>query len=73
MKLVKGRKNFTAVNVDKAKDVRMPLVSIRPSGIGGEYQREGWDRLSRTYMVKIGLSLNRQMLQLTINCRFCLI
>lgn len=41
MKLGKGRKNSTAVTVDKAKDVRMPLVSIGPSGIGGEYQREG--------------------------------
>jgi hypothetical protein len=38
VKLVKSRKNSTAVTVDKAKDVR---VSIGLSGIGGKYQREG--------------------------------
>ena len=40
VKMVKGRNNPTAVPVEKAKDVRIPLVSIGPSGIGGEYQWE---------------------------------
>ena len=40
VKLVKGGSNFTAFSDEKAKDVLIPLVSIGPSGIGGQYQRE---------------------------------
>ncbi|MHC4545985.1 MAG: hypothetical protein ACYTDW_16720 [Planctomycetota bacterium] len=40
VKMVIGRENSAAVSAEKAKDVRMPLVSIGPSGIGGEYQWE---------------------------------
>ena len=40
VKMVKGRKNSGSVSAETAKDVRMPLVSIGPSGIGGEYQWE---------------------------------
>jgi hypothetical protein len=40
VKMVKGGSNFTAASVEKAQDIRMPLVSIGPSGIGGQYQRE---------------------------------
>ena len=39
-KMVKGRKNSSSLSAEKAGDVRMPLVSIGPSGIGGEYQWE---------------------------------
>ena len=40
VKMVKGRKNSSSVTIEKAKCVRIPLVSIGPSGIGGEYQWE---------------------------------
>jgi hypothetical protein len=40
VKIVKGMKNSSSVSIERAKDVRMPLVSIGPSGIGGEYQWE---------------------------------
>lgn len=40
VKMVKSRKNSSSVSTEIAKDVRMPLVSIGPSGIGGEYQWE---------------------------------
>ena len=40
VKMVKGGKDSGLVSAEKAKDVRIPLVSIGPSGIGGEYQRE---------------------------------
>ena len=39
VRLVKGREN--TVLIRQKKGVRMPLVSIGPSGIGGEYQ---WER-----------------------------
>jgi hypothetical protein len=40
VRMVRGRENSNSVSSEKAKDVRMPLVSIGPSGIGGEYQWE---------------------------------
>ena len=40
VKMIKSRKNSSSVSTERAKDVRMPLVSIGPSGIGGEYQWE---------------------------------
>ena len=40
MKMVKSRYNSSSLYIERAKDVRMPLVSIGPSGIGGEYQWE---------------------------------
>jgi len=40
VRMVRGRENSSSVTSEKAKDVRMPLVSIGPSGIGGEYQWE---------------------------------
>ena len=40
VKMVKGRKDLGVVPVRQANGVRMPLVSIGPSGIGGEYQWE---------------------------------
>ena len=40
VRMVRGRENSSSVSSEKAKDVRMPLVSIGPSGIGGEYQWE---------------------------------
>ena len=39
VKMVKG-KNSSSISTERAKDVRMPLVSIGASGIGGEYQWE---------------------------------
>ena len=40
--VVKIKNRFKSVNVPvrQKKGVRMPLVSIGPSGIGGEYQWE---------------------------------
>ena len=40
VKAVKGRKKSGRVNVGRDRIAGMPLVSIGPSGIGGEYQRE---------------------------------
>ena len=40
VKMVKGRKDLGVVPVRQKMGVRLPLVSIGPSGIGGEYQRE---------------------------------
>ena len=40
VKMAKDRKNSSSFSTERAKDVRMPLVSIGPSGIGGEYQWE---------------------------------
>ncbi len=40
VRMVRGRENSSSVSSEKARDVRMPLVSIGPSGIGGEYQWE---------------------------------
>ena len=40
VKMVKGMGHSSSVPAETAKDVRMPLVSIGPSGIGGEYQWE---------------------------------
>lgn len=40
VKMVKSRNNSSLVSTERVKDVRMPLVSIGPSGIGGEYQWE---------------------------------
>ena len=40
VRIVRDRENSSSVTSEKAKDVRMPLVSIGPSGIGGEYQWE---------------------------------
>lgn len=40
VRMVRGRENSSSVTSEKAKDVRKPLVSIGPSGIGGEYQWE---------------------------------
>ena len=40
VKMVKGMGSTSSVTAETAKDVRMPLVSIGPSGIGGEYQWE---------------------------------
>ena len=40
VKMIKGGKNSPSVPAEYGKDVRMPLVSIGPSGIGGEYQWE---------------------------------
>jgi hypothetical protein len=40
VKMVKGMGRPSSVTAETAKDVRMPLVSIGPSGIGGEYQWE---------------------------------
>ena len=72
--MVRGRKNLGVVPVRQKKVCQDATGEHRAKG-------DRWgvsvgvvrDRLSRTYMVKIGLSLNRQMLQLTINCCFCLI
>jgi len=38
--MVKGRKDLGVGPVGQKMGVRMPLVSIGPSGIGGEYQWE---------------------------------
>ena len=40
VKMVKGKKDLGIVPIWQKKGVRMPLVSIGPSGIGGEYQWE---------------------------------
>ncbi len=39
-RMVKDTENPFAVSVENPNDARMPLVSIGPSGIGGEYQCE---------------------------------
>ena len=40
VKMVKVKKDLGVVPVGQKMGVRMPLVSIGPSGIGGEYQWE---------------------------------
>ena len=40
VRMVKDRKNSAAVPARQKMGVRMPLVSIGPSGIGGAYQWE---------------------------------
>ena len=40
VKMVKGRQNTCTFPVRQKKGIRMSLVSIGPSGIGGEYQWE---------------------------------
>lgn len=40
VKMVKGRESSNSVPIAAPKDIRMPLVSIGPSGIGGKYQWE---------------------------------
>ena len=40
VKMVKVKKDLGIVPVRQKKGVRMPLVSIGPSGIGGKYQWE---------------------------------
>ena len=40
VKMLKGMGCSSSGPAETAKDVRMPLVSIGPSGIGGEYQWE---------------------------------
>ena len=40
VKMVRGRKSSVAVSVEGGRKAGMPLVSIGPSGIGGEYQWE---------------------------------
>ncbi|MHC4206618.1 MAG: hypothetical protein ACYSTT_18350 [Planctomycetota bacterium] len=39
-RMVKGGKVTHSPLAEKPKNVKMPLVSIGPSGIGGPYQRE---------------------------------
>ena len=39
-RMVKDRRSTTVVPFEKKQNERMPLVSIGPSGIGGEYQWE---------------------------------
>jgi hypothetical protein len=40
VRMVKGRQNLGVVSFRQKRGIRVPLVSIGPSGIGGEYQWE---------------------------------